>query len=192
MRKIKEWIKKWIVKICMFISSYFPLYIMLLILEYNSFNTKDKLLKGNSLFFVSCMLVCIIISLISTIIIFQGNGSKPIEIEDLERPDDTIISYMMTYIIPLLTNDYHNGQVMTVNIILFMLIGYLYIRLNLMYLNPRWSVCGYFPYRINSDIVLITDLKYSELKYIRRTKQKLIGMYIANDIFIAKKKNNNL
>lgn len=192
MRKLKRWGKKWIVKICMFISSYFPLYIMLLILEYNSFNTKDKLLNGNILFFVMCMSICIGISLISTVFVFSENGSKSIKVNDLERPDDTIISYMMTYIIPLLTNEYHDRQVLVVNIILFLLIGYLYIRLNLMYLNPLWSICGYLPYRVNGDIMMITDLKYSELKCFKRTERKLIGMYIANDICVVKRKNNVL
>lgn len=192
MQHIRACTKKWIVKICMFISSYFPLYIMLLILEYNSFNTKKKLLEGGSLIFVLCMFVFLVISVGSTIIIFCSKGSKPLKINDFERPDDTIISYMMTYIIPLLSNDYQNMQVIAVNIILFLLIGYLYIRLNLMYLNPLWSICGYLPYRINSEIVVITDLKYSELKYFKRNNQKLKGIYVANDIFIAKRKNNSI
>lgn len=192
MHKVKEWIKRWIVKICMFISSYFPLYIMLLILKHDLFNTREKILNTQIFPFVLGMLICVIVSIISTIIIFKGEGVKSIKIKDLERPDDTIISYLMTYIIPLLANDYQKKEIIIVNIILFILIGYLYIRLNLIYLNPLWSVCGYFPYWINADVVVITDLKYSELKNIKETRQKLKGMYIANDIFIAKRKNNEL
>ena len=80
-----------------------------------------------------------------------------------------------------------NKYEIIVNILLFILIGYLYIRLNLLYLNPLWSMFGYIPYRVNNDTILITNYKISELKIKLKNNQSIKGFYMANDIFIAKK-----
>ena len=41
-------------------------------------------------------------------------------------------------------------------------------------------------YRANSEVIIITNIKYAELKKMT----KIRGCYIANDIFIAQKKEN--
>lgn len=172
----------------MFISSYFPLYIMLLILYYEKIKNIFSTTTSKKVMFLVVIFGGILVSLVSTIIILHGSGRKPLEIENIERPDDTIISYMMTYIIPILSIDFQNYGVIAVNFVMFLLIGYLYIRLNLLYLNPLWSLVGYLSYRINSEIVVVTNIKYSELKKLRMLK----GYYIANDIFVAQKKDNRV
>jgi hypothetical protein len=184
-------LKRYIIKSIMFISSYFPLYIMLLVLHYDKYNEIHELKKFKVAIFVAVLLVCILLSLLSLILLKLSIGNKPLRLEDIERPDDTIISYMMTYIIPILTTNFLNKGEIFVNIVLFLLIGYLYIRLNLLYLNPLWSIFGYLSYRANSDVVIITDIKYSRLKQIKNNNINLKGFYIANDIFVAKSKNNN-
>lgn len=115
------------------------------------------------------------------------NGTKKILIENIERPDDTIISYIMTYIIPIVTVNNISKYEIIVNILLFILIGYLYIRLNLLYLNPLWSMFGYIPYRINNDTILITNYKMPELKNKQKNGQLIKGFFMANDIFIAQR-----
>ena len=185
-------IKRASIKALMFISSYFPLYIMLLILHYDKFDSKKKLCNPKVISFIVILLICILLSIISVILLSKSSGRKPLIITDLERPDDTIISYMMTYIIPILTTDLLNRGEILVNIILFLLIGYLYIRLNLIYLNPLWSMFGYLSYRINYDTVLITDIDYSNLKVYKFSKKKINGLFLANDIFLAKKRDNLL
>lgn len=170
----------------MFISSYFPLYIMLLILHFGKLKTVFEVVTVKKVAFLICMGIGILISLLSTLIILKGTGTKQLIVSELERPDDTIISYMMTYIIPILSIDFQDYGVIAVNFIMFLLIGYLYIRLNLLYLNPLWSMAGFLAYRVNSEVVVITDIKYTELKKINKLK----GYYVANDIFIARKENN--
>lgn len=170
----------------MFISSYFPLYIMLLILHFDKIKTIFDGATVKKVAFLICIVLSILISLLSSLMILSGTGTKQLLISELERPDDTVISYMMTYIIPILSIDFQNYGVIAVNFIMFLLIGYLYIRLNLLYLNPLWSIAGYLAYRVNSEVVVITNIKYSELKRLNKLK----GYYVANDIFIARKKNN--
>lgn len=180
--------KKIFMKVLLFISSYFPLYIFLLVLNFENYNSFEKIKNYHVKIFLISMILCIILSIISLIlIIICKNGTKKILIESIERPDDTIISYIMTYIIPIVTVNNLNKYEIIVNIALFILIGYLYIRLNLLYLNPLWSMFGYIPYRINNDTVIITNYKLSDLKNMQKNGTRISGFYMANDIFIAKK-----
>jgi hypothetical protein len=184
-------VKRYVVKSLMFISSYFPLYIMLLILHHDKcYRLQD--LEPKVTVFVFVMAICIILSLLSVCFIKISTGTKPLKIDEIERPDDTIISYMMTYIIPILTTSFLTKGEILVNILLFLLIGYLYIRLNLLYLNPLWSMFGYLSFRVNSDVVIVTNIQYSRLKQLKANNKAIKGLYIANDIFIAQEKENSV
>lgn len=170
----------------MFISSYFPLYIMILILYY------EKLIKGFYtkdivwIFFGIVLLGLMIISLASILLLKLGTGHREKQIYELERPDDTVLSYIMTYIIPLVANDDSSKEVYIVNILLFILIGYIYLRLNLIYLNPLWAMFGHIVYRDSNKEIIITNISRESLK----NKNTLRGYYLSNDIFVAHKKDN--
>ena len=180
--------KRILIKCILFVSSYFPLYLFLLILNIDNYNSKEELGTFSTIIFLVAMLVAIILSIGSLLFIkFSNYGTKKIKIENIERPDDTIISYIMTYIIPILTVNNMDKYEIIVNIFLFILIGYLYIRLNLLYLNPLWSSFGYISYRINNDTVLITNYDITDLKNISKNNLDIKGFFISNDIFIAKK-----
>lgn len=180
-------IKKLMTRIVMFISSYFPLYIMIIILYYS------KILKGwkehNSLIVCTVVLIAIlvVISFISIFLLKRGRGAKEIDARNLENPDDTVLSYIMTYIIPLITNGDSSKEVYVVNIFLFILIGYIYLRLNLIYLNPLWAMFGYVIYKNANKEIIITNVS----REILRHKENLKGYYISNDIFVAHKEEND-
>lgn len=180
-------IKKLMTRIVMFISSYFPLYIMIIILYYS------KILKGwkehNSFIVCTVVLIAIlvVISFISIFLLKRGRGAKEIDARNLENPDDTVLSYIMTYIIPLITNGDSSKEVYVVNIFLFILIGYIYLRLNLIYLNPLWAMFGYVIYKNANKEIIITNVS----REILRHKENLKGYYISNDIFVAHKEEND-
>lgn len=180
-------IKKLMTRIIMFISSYFPLYIMIIILYYS------KILKGleehNSFIICTVVLIAIlvVISIISIFLLKCGRGTKEIDARNLENPDDTVLSYIMTYIIPLITNGDSSKEVYVVNIFLFILIGYIYLRLNLIYLNPLWAMFGYVIYKNANKEIIITNVS----REILRHKENLKGYYISNDIFVAHKEEND-
>ena len=175
----------------MFISSYFPLYIMIIILYFSKitkgFLEKNILIIG----FATLTLILIFISVISVTLLKLGKGTREKSISNLENPDDTVLSYIMTYIIPLITNgdnpkEVYSKEVYIVNILLFVLIGYIYLRLNLIYLNPLWAMFGYIIYRDANKEIVITNISREVLRH----KEKLKGYYISNDIFVAHKKDN--
>lgn len=108
----------------MFISSYFPLYIMIIILYFSKitkgFLEKNILIIG----FATLTLILIFISVISVTLLKLGKGTREKGINNLENPDDTVLSYIMTYIIPLITNGDNSKEVYIVNILK-------YIKLNI-------------------------------------------------------------
>ena len=176
-----------ITRTIMFISSYFPLYIIIIILYFS------KLLKGLIerkiliIIFTFLLVLLIVLSAVSIILLKKGQGTREKLISNLENPDDTVLSYIMTYIIPLVTNGDNSNEVYIVNVILFVLIGYIYLRLNLIYLNPLWAIFGYLIYRDSNREIVITNISREELRHI----EKLKGYYISNDIFVAHKKDND-
>ena len=158
----------------MFISSYFPLYIMIIILYFSKI-TKAFLEKNILIIvFATLMLILIFISVISVTLLKLGKGNREKGINNLENPDDTVLSYIMTYIIPLITNGDNSKEV------------YIYLRLNLIYLNPLWAMFGYIIYRDANKEIVITNISREVLRH----KEKLKGYYISNDIFVAHKKDN--
>ena len=62
------------------------------------------------------MLILIFISVISVTLLKLGKGNREKGINNLENPDDTVLSYIMTYIIPLITNGDNSKEVYIVNI----------------------------------------------------------------------------
>lgn len=163
---------------------------MLLILYKDRYDTFSELKNCGNLIFITLMIACIVISFVSLFMLIKSEGYKQLEITNVERPNDTIISYMMTYIIPILTADYINDGEIMINLILFLLIGYLYVRLNLLYLNPLWSMFGYMSYRANTNTIIITNIDYTNLKHFENHQAGLKGYYLANDIFVSQKRQN--
>ena len=89
-------------KIIMYISSYFPLYIMIIVLNSSSFTRVFYDIKIFFIFFI--LLLLLVVSIISIILLKLGRGSKEKNIGNIENPDDAVLSYIMTYMIPIISN----------------------------------------------------------------------------------------
>lgn len=175
-------------KIILFISSYFPLYIIIIIKYFRVLFNYNKLFSYRTvlilfLFFVT--IACIL----SLFMLKKTNAEDDIEInKNIEMANDTVISYIMTYVIPIISTE-ADAASKVINIFLFLLIGYLYIKLNLIYINPLWAILGYLPYR-NGDKIIVSDISYVDLRNYGSNNIKLKGSYITNDIVIVKKIEN--
>ncbi|AWH83335.1 hypothetical protein C4141_07260 [Clostridioides difficile] len=96
---------------------------------------------------------------------------------------------MMTYIVPILSTDFLSTKTMTINLILYSLIGLMYIKLNLIYLNPLWLLFGYSVYKSDNEVVIITNIPYGRLKTLRNTNLK--SSYLGNDIYLIQRSEND-
>lgn len=181
---------------CLFISSYFPLYIFIVVIKYesilNSFFVEDSYLS-KLLFFILVFLIIISI-FVACVIKFTNINSNLRRITSVERDSDSIISYIFTYIIPIMSafNDTSvSYSFILVNLLLFLMVWYLYIKLSILYLNPLLAAIGYIPYRVNDGIIL-TDMTYNELLEFKRLNINIRGESIVSGIFLAKRKDNKL
>lgn len=181
---------------CLFISSYFPLYIFIGIIKYESLLSAffgEKNFLSQVLFFI--LLVLVIISILVAIVIKWRNiNSNQRIITHVERDSNSIISYIFTYIIPIMSafNDTSiSNSFLWVNLLLFLMVWYLYIKLSVLYLNPLLAAIGYIPYRINDGIIL-TDITYNELLEFKQLGIGIQGESIVSGIFLAKRKDNKL
>ncbi|WP_441562090.1 hypothetical protein ACSZOP_07135 [Colibacter massiliensis] len=179
-------IKAIFVRSIMFISSYFPLYILLLISQGDLLlpfgNTTQKLTWYSGSFIVA-LGILIVISLISILLLKNapiGSYCNPV---NMKRPDDKVMNYVFIYIIPILGLSFNDFHSVIVNVLLFLMIWFLYIKLDLIFVNPLWSLFGYISYEYDGGYI-ITDIRYED---VVRTKTPLLGCYLTNRIFLARK-----
>lgn len=193
----------------LFLSSYLPLYILVIIQNYRFFlsMTKNIFIKLNIIsdtikeepsykwiFFV----VIIILSINSIVTIHRFVISKSNKKFDLagkyEKTGDSIISYIFTYLVPLLSMDINNGNSILINLLLFIFIGILYVAQDLIYLNPILALLG-FSFYINDEKIIITKFTLEKLKEFEENGYKVKGNRLGSDIYIfreviSKGKNN--
>ena len=175
-------IKMKIARSIMFISSYFPLYILLAILQTKEFEEHPQQWG----IFMMVDFVLITISLLSCFLLRRTGASNSCKPTGIKRPDDKVIDYVFTYAIPLLSFSIADWRTIIVNVLLFALLWFLYIKLDLVFINPLWGIFGYISYEHNRGYI-ITDMCYEE--FARR--KMLRGCYLTNRIFLARKHLNS-
>ncbi len=177
-------------KICMFISSFLPLYLLFLILNtpiiyriaFGDYITTDIIF---SVFFF----VLILISIGTAVIISftSKSDSNTLVFNTIDRPGDSVISYIFTYIVPLLSVKIDELNTIIANIALVMFMCMLYIKLDLLYINPTLAFSGFISYKTSNGI-LLSDIPFSRLSNEKEVK----GYLICNGVFIASQKCNDL
>lgn len=144
---------------------------------------------GYKLWAVSILCSFILISFLS-LFCFLQNGSQNIKrIDNVERSDDIVLNYIYTYMLPILSFELEKVDTIIINGLLFLLVWFLYIKLQLVYLNPLWAAFGYIPYPYKDGYIL-TNIEYEVLK--RNQGVEIVGHYLTNGVFIANKKDNKL
>lgn len=175
----------------MFISSYFPLYIILLILYSNKLiNIKEILIFKDikiSIFLIT-LIILTLISIFTCIDLKKTKGNENYKFNSIENTGDTMISYMMTYIVPILSIDISNGKTLIVNLILYIMVGFMYIKLGLIYLNPLLLIFGYYIYKAENDTIIISNISYGELRGLLGVRLK--SSVLTNNVYLIRKKDN--
>jgi len=93
------------------------------------------------------------------------------------------LTFLSTYIIPLITFNLNEPRSFLVVVILLLMIGMIYVKSNLYYLNPTLLLFGYKIYRAKKDqeeVVLIAKRNISEMS------NKLQYKDLDNNIYLIK------
>lgn len=177
-----------------FISSYLPLYILLMI---NIFKN-EKCMSYWITYIILILLVIVSVVVLYNYLFADGNKIILARDEKIDKvKSDSMINYLMAYIVPLATinNDNYIISILT-NSILFIIIGIIYVRMNLVYLNPILVLFGYIPYTsTKTGVTYIVNFDID--KIIRKSHEgtennapTVKGTIIGNSIVLIRKKDN--
>lgn len=115
-------------------------------------------------FLALCFLIIGIICVYRFKYKISGSEQTPITINKIENKNYEHLTFLSTYIIPLIAFDLTKPKYLVVLIILLIAIGAIYLKTNLFYSNPTLAILGYRIYRADAkfrtehrtDIILIS------------------------------------
>lgn len=190
-------------KILIFLSSYIPLYILLIgknifsrIERINHFKLFSYNYKGIIWFnqIDDCMIV---VFLVLTVVLFLwlkkflkpvSNGHKYI-IQDFENETDKyFFSYISIYFLPCIGLSINSITDIFILVSIMLIVGYVYVTNDLIYINPTMSMLGYKIYSV--QLVSVMDGMNSEFeeRYVLVHKHKERDLIVGNMIFISNAK----
>lgn len=189
-----DYISKWF----LFITSYLPLYMWLLLSNINyvellKLNKKDLEISTKKLFYF-VLVVFIIISIVELIQLFKSSGSEikkiPKEMEATPESDG-LMNYIVTYITPLVSFDLSDIKSVIMNIALFLLIGLMYVGSSATYLNPVLGIFGFKIFEVSGFPQvhhIISKFSYDYLETIKNRGDEVISYHLGDGICIIKSK----
>jgi len=167
------------VKLFLFLSSYTPLFLILILTKYS----------------LTILIVLGLVSLISNLYLvyiirlsvkMEGRYIK--EIKKIEFNSEKFIEYIVAYIVPFLGFNLGKWQEVLALGILFGLIGFIYIRSEMIYMNPMLNLFGYELYKVETDkksFMVISKTKKENKEEIKSKKIYFllndVGVNVKND-----------
>lgn len=77
----------------------------------------------------------------------KGTNEIPFEIKKLENINYEHLTFLATYVVPLISFDFGNGRQIIVLALLLVVMGIIYIKTDLFYANPSLALIGFHIYR---------------------------------------------
>ena len=151
-----------------------------------------ELLQRNMVAFPAAILTVISI-VIAKSISYQWAGvtNLPYEVEEVRNENFEYLTFLTTYIIPLICIDLKNMRYVVVLVLLLIIIGYIFIKMDLYYGNPTLALLGYRIYRAKitgvpapDGVILISRgciTKGSSIKWIEIDKYIWVAKEIENE-----------
>lgn len=157
-------------KLNLFFVSFAPLFLILFIDALNSSNERLslKIIFSNWLIFTLLLLTLLpFIIFILKVIHYKKKQLNNKELTNPEKIGDGIVSYIMTYIVPLSTLGVGQGNSKYFDsILIFTIIMVLYIRYDLVYFNPMLALF-FNVYKVTldkKDAYIMTRISYAQFK----------------------------
>ncbi len=193
----------------MYVMSYFPLYILILLQHLHEIFAiiKGLVIEKHVNELVSTKLVSIISIAFFVILLFWAiftfihlKRIKTVKNENIGRYEDAgegTLNYLATFIVPLISLKLSDVDTLLANLALFIMLGKLYTMGDLLYLNPVFTLFGYHIIRDkdNKDIILskicISDLEdygESNLNKLQLATLGSTNIRIVKDVKIGEQK----
>lgn len=180
-----------IYRILSYTASYFPLYILLIISNYNVFWGLDKLKqiakfdKKPISIFILILVVLVLISFLFQILVSKMRITEKHKFKTMKRHDDKILNYVVTYIVPMLSINVSNASTLISNLGLFVLFGFLYVKNSLVHLNPMLLIFGYNVYVDEDDVIVISNYTLYQLN--GKAGERIYARRLSENIYLIRK-----
>lgn len=146
-----------------FITSYMPLYILLIIynldiksIEGKNFGASFQAVWEENAIFNWILFILCFISIIVLLFVCLLKSNKVIECtsEQVENCCPDVLNYFITYLFPILTMDIKNTSSVICNVLIFMIIGMFYLQSEQLHWNPTLIFIGINIFEINGKVVM--------------------------------------
>jgi len=187
----------------LFITSYLPLYLWLLLSNINychfHFVNVYKFINFPN-FFRIVLIVLIFISIVAIRQLFIGSGSERKVLKktmEISPESDSLMNYVVTYFTPLISFNLYEPKSVVMNTLLFLLIGLMYVGSSATYLNPVLGIFGFKIFGVTNfpnAHHIISKLSFDEIETIKRRGDKVIRYRLGDGIYMVKScpEDNNL
>jgi len=140
-------------KALLVLSSYAPLFLILTAYTYDEkvFGVRHIYMLAVSNIAIAFFLLSLlgIMSLIFTLNSVKKLNPSSIKIQQVLKRKDASLSYLITYLVPFITFDFESYPKIIGAAMLLVLIGFLYLKSNMIYINPLLEIVfGYKIYKI--------------------------------------------
>lgn len=173
-------------KIIMFLSSYSPLYIFIITLNYTISDIKNSLYriivpkeitKVDVIFYILLGLIIVANLGLCLLVKISSKSSETVKIQSVENGNDKILDYILAYIVSFMTTNFaeilkNDSKVIITAILIQILLGYLYCKSNMLYINPVLNIIGYDIFLIetpNNNVIVLTKDK----RFYKDTKKEI-------------------
>jgi hypothetical protein len=138
--KTSSLLRPW-VKVCLFLVSYFPLFVIIGILHHDNSNILYSVIGATIVGFVGLGIT------LYSLNHYSGEYKKPTQIEHESKIN---FQYFLAYIIPFIAIDVDSLRQIVAYVVLLGFLCILYIRTELIYVNPTLTLLGYNLFKIKS------------------------------------------
>lgn len=188
-----------LMKLCLYLISLWILFFMLIILKIDVSSIPFKINVYNIVGFVACnqvSCICLLFIILGGIgywwFIDSLNNAKnlPVKILECESVNYENLSFLATYIIPLVCFPMETGREIFVMFSVIVIIGCIFVKTNLYYTNPSLILFGFNVYRVKTDSkkifkqgIVIVKGKLNEgesIKYLSLSDNVYFGRKLEN------------
>lgn len=123
--------------------------------------------------------------------VLRGSTELPLTITRIENINFEHLTFLTTYIIPLICFDLSNTRYAVVLLVLLVFIGAIYVKTDMFYANPSLALLGYHIYRADAEsrvgpktgIVLITRdrLAAGDKAHYRKLDERIYYVKVVHD-----------
>lgn len=179
---------KWL----LFISSYAPLYLLLAINNYKyniSLISNIKQVSDNiqHLVFWIVVIFLFIISIISVSYFKYISLNARTTVSGLKPINEGVLTYLIPYLIPLLEMNINSINSLLVNALLFLIIGIVYVKSDLLYINILLILLGFKVYTDSNGNVIISDYNGDELTVSQNNNETLQCRKIVKGVYLIRR-----